>query len=229
MRLAALVTMLWVLSWTMQAAAQVITSGPRSCPGVALTFDLCPVRTASGFDRELIEFLMQERIPATFFVSGRWIDKHHHHLQELLAVPFFEIGTHGHRHEHLPMMELEKRPEEIVRPVEILKRRYQRAALLFRPPYGEYDDSTVEVAKSLGLQFVLWDIVSGDADPTLTKERILDRLTRAARAGSIIVFHANGKGRHTNQVIQEFYRRVLQTHSLAPMTVSDLLRCAPSR
>ena len=40
---------------------QVIKAGSASCPAVALTYDLCPVRTASGFDRELIDFLIANK------------------------------------------------------------------------------------------------------------------------------------------------------------------------
>ncbi len=231
MKLAAAVALLVLplVVGTTPSHAQVITSGPRSCPGVALTFDLCPVRKASGFDRELVDFLVRERIPATFFLSGRWIDRHEAHVKELLATPFFEIGTHGHRHDHLPMLEQDQQREEILRPVEMLKTRFNRTATLFRPPFGEYDNLTVEVAKSLGLQFVLWNVVSGDPDPSLSKEQLLDRLTRRARAGNIIVLHANGKGLHTNEVIQSLYRDVLQPRHLSPMTVSDLLRCNQNR
>ena len=99
------------------AEAQVIKAGPSSCPAVALTYDLCPVRTASGFDRELIDFLIVNKIPATFFMSGRWMTKHDAEVKALLAVPFFEVGTHGEVHAHLPMHEMEEQQREILRTV----------------------------------------------------------------------------------------------------------------
>ncbi|MEK7293829.1 MAG: hypothetical protein AAB049_02520, partial [Nitrospirota bacterium] len=39
-------------------AAQVIRSGTPSCQAVALTFDLCPVRQGTGYDAELIDYLI---------------------------------------------------------------------------------------------------------------------------------------------------------------------------
>src|SRR2546427_6216255 len=57
-------------------AAQPIRSGPSSCKAVALTFDMCPVREGAGYDAPLIDMLTERRIPATFFLSGRWITKH---------------------------------------------------------------------------------------------------------------------------------------------------------
>ncbi|MGH7229774.1 MAG: polysaccharide deacetylase family protein, partial [Nitrospiraceae bacterium] len=56
--------------------SEVIKSGPRACKGMALTFDLCPVREGSGYDQPLIDLLKEKRIPATFFLSGRWMAKH---------------------------------------------------------------------------------------------------------------------------------------------------------
>ncbi|MFO0766854.1 MAG: polysaccharide deacetylase family protein [Nitrospiraceae bacterium] len=73
---------------TIPLRAQVIKTGSPGCPAVALTYDLCPVRTASGFDVELIDFLIEHKIPATFFMSGRWMAKHEAEVRKLLAVPF---------------------------------------------------------------------------------------------------------------------------------------------
>ena len=53
------------------AEAQVIKAGSPSCPAVALTYDLCPVRTAPGFDRELIDFLIMNKIPTPQTKDGR--------------------------------------------------------------------------------------------------------------------------------------------------------------
>jgi len=207
------------------AEAQVIKAGPASCPAVALTYDLCPVRTASGFDRELIDFLMANHIPATFFMSGRWMAKHDAEVKELLAIPFFEVGTHGEVHAHLPMQALEEQAREILGPVRVLKTKYGRAATLFRPPYGEYNDQTVEAVKDLGLQFILWNIESGDPDPTLNTETIVTRLQKRMKPGSVIVLHANGKGKHTREVTESLAATLLPAKGLIPMTVSDLLRC----
>ena len=207
------------------AEAQVIKAGSPSCPAVALTYDLCPVRTASGFDRELIDFLMMNKIPATFFMSGRWMAKHDAEVKELLAVPFFEVGTHGEVHAHLPMHELEEQQREILRPVRTLKTKYGRSTTLFRPPYGEYNDQTVEAVKALGLRLMMWSIESGDPDPSLTADAILARLRKHLKPGSVIVLHANGKGKHTREVTTTLASTVMPDKGLTPVTVSDLLRC----
>ena len=208
-------------------SAQVVRSGPPSCPGVALTFDLCPVRNEAGYDDALIEYLTQHRIPATFFLSGKWIAKHDAAVQHLLNIAYFEIGTHGQVHAHLPLQTAAEQREEIRRPVARLQNQYAHKATLFRPPYGEYDDLTVGVVKALGLRFIQWSIESGDPDPRLTTDQIVGKLSRTTKPGSIIVFHANGKGRQTRQVIERLTEDVLRQKGLQPMTVSELLQCTP--
>ena len=210
-------------------AAQVIKDGSSSCKAVALTFDMCPVLEGSGYDAPLIDLLVERHIPATFFLSGRWIVKHEAEVKKLLAVPFFEIGTHGQVHAHLPGLDAARQRAEIIGPVAFLERQFGYRGLLFRPPYGEYDDTTVEVAHALGLRFILWNVVSGDPDPQLSQTRMLDELRTRVRRGSIIVFHANGKGRHTRAVIDELSRELGQQKDLQLVTVTELLdRCNAS-
>lgn len=205
--------------------AQVIRSGPPNCPGVALTFDLCPVKKGPGIDTALLDYLIDHRIHSTLFLSGKWIAKHEEEVGRLLGLEWFEIGTHGDVHAHLPLYDALAQRAEILGPVAYLNKRYAHRATLFRPPYGEYDDVTVQVVKALGLRFIQWDIESGDPDPRLSTERILERVTKRLKPGSILVFHANGKGKHTREVIERLTRDVLPQKKLIPMTVGELLDC----
>ena len=207
--------------------SQVVTGGPQTCPAVALTYDLCPVRATPGLDTELLDFLTANEVPATFFMSGKWITRHDPAVKQLLAVPFFEVGTHGNVHAHLLLHDPEFQAREIAKPVTMLKSKYGHQAKLFRPPYGEFNDVTLEVVKSLGLQVIMWTIESGDPNPALSADAIVTRIKRRLKPGSIIVLHANGKGRHTKQVTHDLITTVLPDKGLKPMTVSDLLSCQP--
>lgn len=215
---------------SVDAQAQVITSGPSSCPGIALTFDLCPVRQGPGYDQPLVDYLTDHGIPATFFLSGRWIAKHSTQVEHLLKIEFFEIGTHGDVHAHLPMHNAEEQRKEILGPVKSLRRLYAREARLFRPPYGEYDNVTVELVRNLDLKFIQWNIESGDPDPMLAADQIVARIEKRAKPGSIVVLHANGKGKQTREVVRRLTQEVLPRKHLTPVTISELLSCTqPSR
>lgn len=218
-----------VLVWSAQrepAGAQVITSGPKSCQAVAITFDLCPVRTSPGYDADLIADLKGHRTPATFFMSGRWIARHGEQVHDLRTVPYFELGTHGQVHDHLPLLSKDQQRTEIQQAVALLHDQYHLDTTLFRPPYGEYNQVTEAVVAGLGLKFILWNVVSGDPSPVLTAEDMKTQLQARVRNGSIIVFHANGKGKHTREAVEYLTQEVLPTKHLTALTVSDLLRCA---
>lgn len=207
------------------SSAQVIRGGAPSCRAVALTFDLCPVRQGTGYDAGLIDYLIEHKVPATFFASGRWIDKHDPEMKKLLSVPFFEVGTHGQVHAHLSALDEEHQRTEIINAVDLLKTRYGVTAPLFRPPYGEYNNLTLDVVRKLALQFILWNVISGDPDPFLSAGRMRAHVTASTRPGSVIVFHANGKGQHTREVVEALIRDDLPKRGLTPVTVTDLLAC----
>jgi peptidoglycan/xylan/chitin deacetylase (PgdA/CDA1 family) len=192
--------------------------------GIAFTFDLCPVEKEPGFDEPLISLLVEHQIPATFFVSGRWAARHEVQLRKLLAVPFFEFGTHGYLHAHLPQLDRHLQRQEIKTAVTLLREYFGRQTNLFRPPFGEYDELTLKLLDELGLRFVLWDVVSRDPDSTLSPEHITRSVTRKTRPGSIIIFHANGKGKHTMGVIQDVLSELTEIRGLLPVTVSELLK-----
>ncbi len=192
--------------------------------GIALTFDLCPVEKEPGFDEPLFSTLVERRIPATFFVSGRWAARHEPQLRKLLAVPFFDFGTHGYLHTRLPKLDRHLQRQEIKTAVTLLREYFGRQTTLFRPPFGEYDDLTLTLLDELGLRFVLWDVVSRDPDSTLSREQIIRTVTKKTRPGSIIIFHANGKGKHTKGVIQEVFSELTETRGLLAVTVSELLK-----
>ncbi|MDE3035790.1 MAG: polysaccharide deacetylase family protein [Nitrospirota bacterium] len=222
-----LVPALWCGLLGASADAQVVRSGPSACKAIALTFDLCPVRNGSGYDDPLLKTLIEKQIPATFFMSGRWMDRHETEVRALRSVPFFEIGTHGQVHAHLPQLDDAHQREEIAGAVQALKATYGIDAPLFRPPYGEYNETTVALVRALGLRFILWDRISGDPDPKLSREQIAGRLTAQARNGNIIVFHANGKGLHTKDVVEDLYRDVIVAKGFRPVTVTQLLDQCP--
>jgi peptidoglycan/xylan/chitin deacetylase (PgdA/CDA1 family) len=216
-----------VASHPLTTSAEVIREGPRTCKTVALTFDMCPVREGSGYDEPLVRTLIEKKIPATFFLSGRWIVKHDAEVKALLAVPFFEIGTHGQVHAHLTELDETRQRREILEPVTLLRTKYGRTAPLFRPPYGEYNEATIHLAEILGLRFILWNVVSGDPDPHLSRAEIAHTVKSRARNGSIVVMHANGKGRHTQEVVGDLYDDVIVRQGYQPVTISTLLNdCA---
>jgi peptidoglycan/xylan/chitin deacetylase (PgdA/CDA1 family) len=74
------------------ALPPLVTHGSRALSEVALTFDACP---AIGYDAAIVHILTETQTPATFFLSGRWMQTHVSATQALAAIQFFELGEHS--------------------------------------------------------------------------------------------------------------------------------------
>lgn len=77
------------------------TSNLQGKNAIALTFDLC----SDKYNSDLINYLIQEKIPATFFISEKWVnDGHSADLQTIINAKdasgnkLFEIGSHSKTH-----------------------------------------------------------------------------------------------------------------------------------
>lgn len=68
---------------------------------------------------------------------------------------------------------------------------------LFRPPYGRLSFAQAKgipaAMKNGSAKIIMWDLLSGDFDPGITKEKCLYRVSHYTRPGSIIVFHDSEK------------------------------------
>ena len=68
---------------------------------------------------------------------------------------------------------------------------------LFRPPYGRIRSFQAKnipaVLKDPNAKIVMWNVLSGDFDQTISKEQCLKNVVMNANAGSIIVFHDSTK------------------------------------
>lgn len=207
-------------------ADHAVLHGPRTSGVVALTFDACPTSHVPGFSPEIVERLRAEGIPATFFVSGRWAEAHPQELEQLAAVPFFEIALHGYRHRHLREGSLAAAVSEIEDGRQALLRLGQTPQPLFRPPYGDHPALLGDAARRTGVTPVLWDVAPGDPDPHETAGALERDVLARVRGGSIIVLHVNGRGVATAAALPAILAGI-RARSLRFVTASALVRqCA---
>ena len=216
------------------------TPPPRTLPGfaiarvgtrepvVALTFDACAtLKQDNGFDREVYEILKREHVPATVFPTGRWIETHPAEAKELAAQTWIEFGNHSYSHARMTRIPRRKAREQIVRTEEIITE-LGRKAVAFRPPAGAWNRSVVRLAARQHLPTVEWDVVSGDAGGHIAAAKIVATVLSTAKAGSIVIFHINGRGPHTKEALPDIIRG-LREQGLRFVTVSELLQPADAQ
>jgi len=167
---------------------------------LALTFDACGGLKRSSFDSKLIRYLKNEKIPATLFVSGKWIDANRDVFQELARNPLFEIGNHGLNHKPCSVngrsvyaIKGTRSVGELMDEIEGNAIKIQeltgRKPKYYRPGTGYCDEIGVEVANALGYQVVNSSVL-GDAGATYSKDRVKRALLNASPS-SIILMHMN--------------------------------------
>ena len=74
----------------------------------------------------------------------------------------------------------------------------------------------------LGLRAIQWDVSSGDPWPGQTAERMTKAVLDGVKPGSIVLFHANGRGWHTPAAIRAIVEG-LRAKGYGFVTVSELL------
>lgn len=201
----------------------IIEHGPRDSRKVALTFDACRTGLADEYDEQVVAILLREKVPATIFMSGRWVDKNRDRSKYLSEQPQFEIANHSYYHPHMTQEPDTRVLLELKRTQALLKKVTGRTARYFRPPYGEVDGRVAAIAAGIGLTTIQYDIASGDPDPKLSAKRIAQGVLQDAKGGSIIVFHVNRNGVHTAEALPEIIAGLRQ-RGFELVTVGEMLK-----
>jgi peptidoglycan/xylan/chitin deacetylase (PgdA/CDA1 family) len=167
---------------------------------LALTFDACGGPKGSNYDEKLIQYLEKEKISATLFISGKWIDANPDILQALSRNPLFEIENHGLNHRPCSAIGRSaygikgtKNIREMFDEIELNALRIQAMTgykpKYFRPGAAYSDEICVEIANALGYEVVNFS-VRGDAGATYSKKQVKEALLSSAPA-SIVLMHMN--------------------------------------
>jgi peptidoglycan/xylan/chitin deacetylase (PgdA/CDA1 family) len=195
---------------------------------VAITFDACATRAHGyGFDRAIYDFLTKEKIPATIFVSGRWVETHADAMEEMARDPLIEFGDHSYDHPHMSRLPRARMAAEIDQ-TEAALGHYGKHSVAFRPPFGDWNRRLVEVVQGKQLPTVTWDVVSGDPSAKTTTRGMIHTVLSKARAGSIIIFHINGRGRKTAEALPDIVSG-LRERGFHFVHLSELLAAEPGR
>ncbi|MEG1751648.1 MAG: polysaccharide deacetylase family protein [Clostridia bacterium] len=153
---------------------------------VAISFD-----AAWGADKteKIMEICKDFNVNATFFLVGFWVDKYPE-LTNKIASQGFEIGTHSNTHPDMTKLDRPSMKAELQTCVSMIEKSAQCKVKLFRPPYGAYNNTLIEVSEELGLTTIQWSVDSLDWKG-LSAENITTRVMNGVKNGSIILCHNN--------------------------------------
>ena len=158
----------------------------------SLTFDAA---WGNEDTQELIDILDQYNVKATFFVVGDWVEKYPESVKALSDAGH-EVMSHSNHHDHFNTLSAQE--------------------IIFRPPYGEYDDHVISTVRGMGIQPIQWDVDSLDWKD-YDAATITQRVTEKVGPGSIVLFH--NAALHTPEALPGILEYLLgQGYSIVPVS-----------
>ncbi len=207
--------------------SKVVYHGDRKQKLIALTFDACSTLVPSRFDEAVYSILVDFHVPSTIFLGGKWVLDRPEDAKKIASIPFFEIGNHGYLHGNLTKVSKKRAYYELKWTQEIIYTYLDVIPKVFRPPYGVINKSGTDIAATLGLQTIQFDLASGDPSPTMTKKKLVDRVVNFSKGGSIVVLHINKGGKHTAEALPVIIMK-LREKGYRFVTVSKLISMSKS-
>lgn len=166
----------------------------------------------------ILDILDRYNVKTTFFLVGFWAEKNPEYVQEIVARGH-EIGNHSATHPHMAQQTQAQIREELRKCSDLVESITGTPTTLFRPPYGEYDDDVVRVAREEGYECVQWNVDSLDWKNKGAQDMI-NRCTKSVNPGDIVLFH------NDSQYILDALPAILEYYQQAGYTivpVSELL------
>src|SRR5512139_2957640 len=171
---------------------------PGETNKVALTLDAC----SGKYDKDLIDFLIQNHIPATLFVTKKWLDKNPAGTSVIKShLDLFDVENHGEK--HIPAVigaekviygihgepDITHLRREVTEGARAIEETIGVAPHWYRDATAEYDSKSIEEIGKLGYKIAGFS-VNADNGATLNMASIASRL-KHIKDGDIIIAHMN--------------------------------------
>ncbi|MGA7382164.1 MAG: polysaccharide deacetylase family protein [Terriglobales bacterium] len=172
------------MSPTGQWYGRTFTGLPPGTRKLALTYDDGP---NDPHTLRLLEVLARHRVHATFFLIGRYV-KQRPDIAREIAEAGHAIGNHSFSHPNLIFASTRKTLAELQQCDQSLYEATGQHPRLFRPPFGGRRPGTLQLARSLGLEPVMWNATGWDwrGKPA---EYVEQKVRKQIRGGDIILLH----------------------------------------
>ncbi len=157
---------------------------------VALSFDAA---WGNEDTAAILEILDKYDVKVTFFMTGGWVEKYPEDVKAIAAAGH-DLGNHSENHKQMSQISYDECVEEVMSVHEKVEELTGECMCLFRPPYGDYNDTLIKACDSVGYYTIQWDVDSLD-----WKDYGADNIVKTVlqhknlQNGSIILMHNGAK------------------------------------
>lgn len=184
---------------------------------VALSFDAA---WGNEDTQEILDILAEEDVHVTFFMTGGWVSKYPEDVKRI-AEAGHDLGNHSENHLQMSTLSMDQCTEELKKAHDRVKELTGIDMALFRPPYGDYNDTVINAATNLGYKVIQWDVDSLDWKD-YGVQSIINTVCSHKHLGngSIILMH-NG-ATYTSQALKEVIQN-LKSQGYEIVPISELV------
>lgn len=155
-------------------------------PQVALSFDAGSGRGASAAIMDIME---KYNLKTTFFLTGDWMQQNPEDTKAIVARGH-EIGNHSINHPSFPKLSKAQMLTQLQQTHQIAKDLTGVDMCLFRFPYGDYNNTSMDAVKECGYYGIQWSVDSIDWKNE-GREIMINRILNHKNlgSGSIVLMH----------------------------------------
>ena len=197
-------------------------SDPTVFSRVPMTEKVVFVTIDDGLEKEpgFIQMVKDLRVPITIELANLFIRDDYAYFEKLYETGFVSIQNHTVNHPlSMPSLSAAQQLDEISGQQEILHKEYGVTPFLFRPPGGNYDETTVASAGEAGLKGVmLWKEAMEISD--MQYQTAAHRL----HPGDIILCHFRGPAQLHGETMVRMMTRLYKHIQAQGFTVADITK-----
>ena len=182
---------------------------------IAISFDC-----AWGVEHtdKLLEYMQKNEVRCTFFAVQFWVEKYPEYVKKIVEAGH-EMGTHSRTHPYMSKLTKAQIQDELTTSSQAIERLTGKKVTLFRPPYGDYNNTLIDTCNEMGLYPIQWDVDSLDWK-NLSAQEIALRIVNGTKNGSIILCHNNGL--HTAEALPMIFS-TLKNRGFTFVPISELI------
>ena len=155
--------------------------------------------------QNILDTLKQYDAKVTFFVGGCWAVKNNDIIQKMID-DGHEIGNHGYFHKDHKKLSTYDNKKEMELTHKVIKQVFDYDIKLFAPPSGSFGQNTLNVAKEMGYQTIMW--TKDTIDWRDSDENVLyARATKNPSGGDLILMHPTLATSNILSKVISFYQK----------------------